>query len=329
MFFTRIISTIRALNNNYNNGSYDLNPDWQRDRVWTSAERPAFIKSVRVDGVPIPEICLWQRPDNVEVSVDGKQRSISLFGFINDDFGYTVDDEEIWFSGLSEEEQDEFLDTEFSVLLFGPENTESEIIAYYVLRNSTSKALVAGEFIKAASRSPLVLQSRKSFDERKETITAAFGVKAPGKRQADLTNTVPYLASVVGGLENLTTSHIGISSVIARATQEQVNAVLPRFNAYLDEHIEICSRVLRENPDFSKKWRGFPPLGKVAAIWSSIVRRELMGDRDLNEFWSQFYRKLREHPAHALTWDTRTRKNVKVKQIVLNIEWVKLVVVTP
>ena len=179
MFFTRIISTIRALNNNYNNGSYDLNPDWQRDRVWTSAERPAFIKSVRVDGVPIPEICLWQRPDNVEVSVDGKQRSISLFGFINDDFGYTVDDEEIWFSGLSEEEQDEFLDTEFSVLLFGPENTESEIIAYYVLRNSTSKALVAGEFIKAASRSPLVLQSRKSFDERKETITAAFGVKAP------------------------------------------------------------------------------------------------------------------------------------------------------
>ena len=320
MFFTHVIYTLRNILQFHKDEAYFMDPVWQRDPVWSTKEKLAFIESVLNDNSPIPEICVWERPDGVKVPVDGKQRSTSIIGFLTDDFCVG---KKVWFSGLSQEEQDAFLDIELNVLLLGPENTEDEIISYYHVRNTTGKTLSAGEKLKAWTTKPVVTTTITLFQERSEQIKAAFGSKKPSKRYGDLANQVQYLASYVSSLDFLTKTIKGITTVLVNTTQDQVNAVMPAFTAIFDQHIAICKRIVDENPDQNSKWQGFPPLGKVSSLWVSLVEPMLIDQQNPSDFWSKFYEKLRETPALASAWDDMTRKNANPKGLRAQVEWAK------
>lgn len=62
----------------------DLNPKFQRRNAWTDEKRSKLIESI-IMGYPVPEIVLAENPEKKRsfIVIDGKQRLLTLAGFIN------------------------------------------------------------------------------------------------------------------------------------------------------------------------------------------------------------------------------------------------------
>lgn len=318
MHYTRTTLTLDRIRSIHEDGKLSLDPSWQRDAVWPTKKKPALIESL-INGIPIPEITLWKRSDGVYVAVDGKQRLTAILEYMVGDFKANND----FYADLTSEESETIGQTDVTVLLLGPDNTEASVVTYYKLRNSSSTALTTGELIKADSGTPIVVQTLQTFAERRAFIEEVFGSAKSMKRSGDLTNTVPYLASLVHGLGCLTKSYDGIKTILASTTQEEVLARRGDYNAKIDTFIRLCRTILNApvNARMKDQWKGFPPLGKVSLIWMTVTNPEFLRGRDLTEFWLRFYEVIHTSPAHAMSWDTYTRKNATVKQLTKNLEW--------
>ncbi len=318
MHYTRTTLTLDNIHSLHEDERLNLNPLWQRDAVWPDARKPALIVSL-INGVPIPEITLWLRQDGVYVAVDGKQRLSAILDYMNGDFKANDD----FYLDLTREESETLDNTSVTVLLLGPENSEASVIAYYKLRNSTSSSLTTGELIKADSDTPIVVQTLQTFADRRMFIEEVFGSAKSVKRSGALTNTIPYLASLMHGIGCLTKSYPAIKTILASVTQEQVDAVRNDYNAKMTTFLQLCRSIINTpaNARLKEQWKGFPPLGKVSVLWMTILNPELLKGRDLTEFWLRFYEVVHADPAHAMSWDTYTRKNATLKQLTKNLEW--------
>jgi hypothetical protein len=319
MHYSRTSLTLSEIYSlHHDRGLLELDPSWQRDAVWSSKKKPALIESL-INGIPIPEITLWLRADGTYVVVDGQQRLRAILEFMSGNYKANGD----FYEDLTTEESDQLDETSVTVLLLGSENSEESVIAYYKLRNSTSMALTTGELIKADSNAPIVVQTLKTFEDRKILLEAVFGAKTAAKRSSDLTNTVPYLASLIHGTTCLTKSYGAIKGLLTTISQEQVDAVRADYSAKMETFIKLCRSILDvpANARLKAPWKGFPPLGKVSLMWMTILNPDLLRGRELTEFWLQFYATIHSDSAHAMSWDTYTRKNGKVAQLTQNLEW--------
>jgi hypothetical protein len=318
MHYSRTSLTLADIYSLHERDLLKLDPSWQRDAVWSNKKKPALIESL-INGIPIPEITLWLREDGVYVVVDGQQRLRAILEYQSG--GYKANGD--YYEDLTVEESEQLDETSVTVLLLGSENSEASVISYYKLRNSTSTALTTGELIKADSDTPIVVQTLRTFEERKILLEAVFGARPAAKRGSDLTNTVPYLASLIHGTTCLTKSYDAIKDLLASVNQEQVDAVRTDYNAKMETFIKLCRSILDvpANARLKVQWKGFPPLGKVSLMWMTILNPDFLRGRELNEFWLQFYATIHANTAHAMSWDTYTRKNGTVKQLTQNLEW--------
>jgi hypothetical protein len=322
MHFKHITMTIGQLEDIYNSGKYDLNPDWQREEVWTPSMGVNFIKSIW-NGNPIPEMCIWERPDGIKHPVDCKQRSTNIFSYTKDSM--TVD--RLKFKKRTDVDKAKFRATTFNVLYLTKENSEAEVIAYFKVRNTTSVSLGTGELFKADIKQPILLTSNALFKKRDAKMKEAFGEKKT-KRSGDLKNQVPLLASYVkDDLKILTQAYKGpIADVLATVSQEDVDAKLPSFELALDQHISVCANLCREQPSLAEKWRGQPPLRKVSSIWVSIIDPKKIGGKDPQTFWSDFYKALERNALNAAEWEKKTRANATPSALDAEIEFARIVV---
>jgi hypothetical protein len=318
MHYSRTSLTLYDIYSLHERGLLELDPSWQRDAVWSTKKKPALIESL-INGIPIPEITLWLRVDGVYVVVDGQQRLRAILEYMCGNYKANGD----FYEDLTTEESDQLDETSVTVLLLGSENSEASVISYYKLRNSTSMALTTGELIKADSKTPIVVQTLKTFEDRKILLEEVFGAKTAAKRSSDLTNTVPYLASLIHGTTCLTKSYGAIKELLTSVSQEEVEARRADYNAKMDIFIKLCRSILDvpANARLKATWKGFPPLGKVSLMWMTILTPDSLRGRELTEFWLQFYATIHSDSAHAMSWDTYTRKNGTVKQLTQNLEW--------
>lgn len=75
--------TVQDLVHNYEHGSLNLEPGFQRKSVWSESDRRKLIQSI-LEGYPIPSIFLYRREEGgrlVYDVIDGKQRLESIFRF--------------------------------------------------------------------------------------------------------------------------------------------------------------------------------------------------------------------------------------------------------
>jgi hypothetical protein len=325
MHYSRIELTVEQLCDLHNDGELKTNPDWQRDPVWAAQKKPALIHSL-LNEIPIPEITLWLKDGKIYVVVDGQQRLLAILDYMNGDFKAN----ESFFEDLTEEESKTLLETKITILLLSAENTEEEVIAYYKLRNSTSTALTAGELLRADKKTAILAQTLRSFDQRQERLNSVFGKKKEASRSADLTNRVPYLASLMHGSECLTRSYPKLQAILCTTTDADVKKVSEDYNKKLDTLIDTCKSILEDpvNARLRDKWKGFPPLGKISTIWVTILNPEKLCGKKVDEFWVEFYRKIHSSEALSMSWENYTRKNVSVKQFNQNIEWAHKIVGT-
>lgn len=77
---------VRSLHSDYKDGTLILQPDFQRYYVWDIKKASRLIESALLD-IPIPTIYTSEEPDGKQMVIDGQQRLLSFFQFIDGKFG--------------------------------------------------------------------------------------------------------------------------------------------------------------------------------------------------------------------------------------------------
>jgi hypothetical protein len=81
--------TIETIVNQIAQDNIDLNPKFQRRNVWDDVRRSKLIESL-VAGLPVPEVVLAEDPKRKKafLVIDGKQRLLTIAGFVDPTIGY-------------------------------------------------------------------------------------------------------------------------------------------------------------------------------------------------------------------------------------------------
>jgi hypothetical protein len=173
--FTYSDQTVQGLALHFKVGALNLEPGFQRDSVWTTADRRRLIQSI-LQGYPIPSVFLYRRIDGGKLKydvIDGKQRIESLLmfqgikGFYRDTFSVTTrmrpeDPLEEWDWAKMRKKGHEHRVTAYAIQTVEVSGDLSDIIDLFVRINSTGKRLTGAEkrharfyrsdFLKAAAK---------------------------------------------------------------------------------------------------------------------------------------------------------------------------------
>lgn len=81
--------TIETIASQIKKGNIELNPKFQRRNAWNDSKRSKLIESLII-GCPIPEIVLAEDPKIKKsfIVIDGKQRLLTIAGFLDPSFNY-------------------------------------------------------------------------------------------------------------------------------------------------------------------------------------------------------------------------------------------------
>ena len=88
---SEITSSVKGLLNEYTRGTYDFNPEYQRELVWTIEQKQAFVKTLMIGDVDLCPTFITEpyskRKGKREYEVlDGKQRMMSVIEYIRGEF---------------------------------------------------------------------------------------------------------------------------------------------------------------------------------------------------------------------------------------------------
>ncbi len=140
--YTTTNRRIRSLYDEWERGVLILDPDFQREYVWTTVYKKGLIESL-LNGYPIPQIFLRQQLNEEDLKkeklqvVDGQQRLTTIFNFINNKF--PVDGEldtddlskvsnEMFFKDLTKQQQKNIYNYQFSVVELEVDDDEIRLI---------------------------------------------------------------------------------------------------------------------------------------------------------------------------------------------------------
>jgi hypothetical protein len=98
------------------NKKLHLNPEYQRDVVWSIDKMMSLIESI-IHGYYYPPIILNLTNGNYNC-IDGKQRITSILKFLNNEIYYSLNDKEIYFNDFDEQSKESFLNRQFQTCLY-------------------------------------------------------------------------------------------------------------------------------------------------------------------------------------------------------------------
>jgi len=185
---------IDSLYKKYKRGKLILQPSFQRGFVWDAAKSSKLIESALLD-IPIPMIYLSEEDDNKEVVIDGQQRLIAFFSFID---GYFVDGKPFklvglkkygnivgkQFSQLSENYQDKIIYSQVRTITIKRESSENLKFEIFERLNTASVGLNHQELRNCIFRgkyNKLLVELSKNKEYQK-----MLGLDSPHKRMQDI-----------------------------------------------------------------------------------------------------------------------------------------------
>jgi flagellin-specific chaperone FliS len=123
--------SIKNLETDINDGSIFLDPEYQRDIVWSNKNQCSLITTI-LNGFFIPQIILKEQDDEgVKECVDGKQRLTSIHLFIRNEYSIVYDDnKKCFFKDLEKKTQRVFLNYKLTVIELSG-YTDDEIIEQF------------------------------------------------------------------------------------------------------------------------------------------------------------------------------------------------------
>ena len=128
------VITISKLIKNIEDGKWNTDPVYQRGYKWSPRNKQELITSL-LKGIPLPLFYLRNKGDKFEV-LDGKQRSLTIYNFIQNKFAYNPGGGQlIFFRNLSKDEQREILDTNIAVRYLTNTSDTAAIDIFIALQN--------------------------------------------------------------------------------------------------------------------------------------------------------------------------------------------------
>jgi len=118
--------TVASLKGLQDDGDLDVRPPYQRFDVWTNSKKSKLIESVFL-GLPLPRLYLAENPDGTQEVIDGQQRLLALFQFMDEKYKLTglktlgEHNGSSW-STLSKEEKRHIRNTTLSTVLIQKES---------------------------------------------------------------------------------------------------------------------------------------------------------------------------------------------------------------
>lgn len=108
---------INSLIRRLKNGKINVNPDYQRNSVWTKPQKRNLIDSL-IEGIPIPALYFNKIDDDKFDVVDGQQRLRTIEEFMNDEFSINEDSQfgSRHYSELDEEIKDRIEDYQLTIV---------------------------------------------------------------------------------------------------------------------------------------------------------------------------------------------------------------------
>lgn len=177
--------TVRKLKNNYIEGIITFDNAVQRGYEWKIDRQSEFILSVILDK-PIPPIYVTRNNGEEYSAIDGKQRSLTLIRFLNDEFMLTdIDSVEVeddngvvsevnlngmFYSDLDEVFQNAIQDAALSFVIINNPTDDQVYDYFYLLNNGKPLSAMTKTRVKAISRETITrLGSHELF---KSALTA-------------------------------------------------------------------------------------------------------------------------------------------------------------
>lgn len=139
-------------------GKLDIRPPYQRNWVYSDKQRNAVIKTVK-NGFPL-NIMYWAIKDNGNFEIiDGQQRTISICRYINNEFSY----EDMYFTNLQDDEQDEIYNYELDIYLC--DGNDSEKLEWFEIVNIAGEKLTDQELRNAIYSGSWVADAKRYFSK--------------------------------------------------------------------------------------------------------------------------------------------------------------------
>ena len=164
---------IRDLINGYSNdpdsgvraygGKLDVRPPYQREFRYDEQQKRAVIETI-MKGFPL-NIMYWsEEVDGTFEMIDGQQRTLSICEFYTHDFNIVDKDRPVlYFSSLTEEEKEAFLNYELTVYFCS--GTDKEKLDWFRVINIAGERLMDQELRNAVYVGPFVTDARRHFSK--------------------------------------------------------------------------------------------------------------------------------------------------------------------
>lgn len=126
--------TISKLVKNIETGKWNTDPIYQRGYKWSPRNKHELITSL-LKGIPLPLFYLRGNGNQMEV-LDGKQRSLTIYNFVQNKFAYNPGGGELlFFRNLPKEQQQEILETNITIRYLLNASDSAAIDIFIALQN--------------------------------------------------------------------------------------------------------------------------------------------------------------------------------------------------
>jgi hypothetical protein len=274
-----------------------LQPEFQRDFVWTPSHMENFIKTI-LDGFPFPEIYISQKGIDLNtlstqnVVVDGQQRLTTIKRYI--DGGWDFEKKIPKYKQLTEDEQREFLNYDVTIRDLKDVSAET-IIEIFKRINSTNFTLTAIEINNAIYNGEFITCAKEILRiiNEKELKVPIFS-ESELTRMADLHFILLVMATLEEG--GYFTQDKEVEKYIAKYNNEYPNFEMAK-TTISDSIIDILTSDLELDSIWFRKSNFFTLVCEITQYKSKIsdiieklniaesnIVENKTGDKNTNEF---------------------------------------------
>lgn len=166
------------------NGNLDIRPAYQRNDVYTTAEKQAVIMTI-LRGLPISDITWYKRADGTYEILDGQQRTLAICQFMNGDFAIELgndlyDFDRLMEAGLGEDilNYDIFID-----ICEGGTEHSLEKLEWFKTINIAGKKLTEQELRNALHVGKWLTDAKRAFSIDKSRLCKRAGKYISGGKK--------------------------------------------------------------------------------------------------------------------------------------------------
>jgi hypothetical protein len=327
--------TVETIFSQIDNGNIDLNPNFQRRNVWDDDKRSKLIESL-ILGLPVPEIVLAEHPEKKRsfIVIDGKQRLLSIAGFIDKELNYWEKSvlrglpirQEL--NGLSYKELKEVptYDNEYRKLLNSDirctviADYKTEDVLYNIFyRLNTSSVPLSTQELRQVLHKGKFADYLIEITNTTQPIHGILGLTGPDKRLRDVEIVLRFIAITLFGDTYNGNLKVFLDKSMETVTRQwesyekQVTKVYSRLNDAIEFLNDVFDndQVGRKYVDGQWERRFNKVLFEVEAYYFMHLEKDRLTKRTKQAFLSGFMELCDKNEAFRSSIESTTKTNVK------------------